>query len=927
MGKYLGFIGAAALGFATFGAFTILGSSYAVLAGLTAFSIASSLFGGIGQEQPEGPGPQDLDVTASSQARIIPVIFGRRRLAGNIVRYDKETFSSRELRESSGGGGKGKGGKGGGGDGVTVGYEYYLTWEEGICMGPIDQFHAIYSMPGDDKTADGSSFSAARATTTLEGTKAEGAKTSEGGTVILYQGSASQTRDSTDNYTQQYQVSTGNAFWDNLINAMADETPTPPEELSAFEQFKYRYFGGITPPNDPPETFLDLNYRHVVWAFFKNFRMGPSPSPKSHLYELSRTPVCLDENGTPLTDFPTRAHPSSSDSRYYEANPAAIVWEILTNKIWGRGLSPAKLNVDDFRAAAKYYETNRIGMSLLLTQAQDIGAAIDNIKDHVGLTSWWDGDQVRCRIIHDTARNSTSAIRINSDMVDNVRMNRPTWAETINELRITFKNRQNNYQDEIVVVSNLAAQTMTGRIISKQVTMAGFGLRTIAEKEGRRMLNEISVPRATLEFEMNRLKSNIGPADLIEFIWSEWTEYTYATYWRVQNIEDDADAGTIKVTLMEDFWLSAREGTPESFEQPTPPINDWTPRENHILQLGEPDNTAIATAEMGKLRIYNLPSTFTAYSDYFLAAAERVTTAISAVSLLHRPGGSADSFSNLGDFSPFAHFGTLLSDNASTLKNDRESVFHIALDFPTTAETTLLSAVSTVSTASDDLEVLRQEGKPLMIINGEFILPGSMTKIGDNEYEITNCLRGFAGTARGQHATDDEVVIIPAFTPGLYMIPRGSTPTNSREFQAVPSILGAAYPDDAVSFTTQITTLPVHAPPPELYSWSRIGDDYTIALRPRFADRGAGFLTDLQTSLETLHSDLDGITYWIEPRDGAANNGDVEQFLGTFTPDHGNLANTGLVNGSWTAPAGTTSLRIYANKNGIRSSEYTTIEG
>ena len=86
-------------------------------------------FGGDSSISTESTTPYaSIRIQTSTQGVCIPVIFGTQRITGNLIWAGD--FQANAV--SSGGGGKGGGGKGG-----TTSYEYYSSYQMGICEGPI----------------------------------------------------------------------------------------------------------------------------------------------------------------------------------------------------------------------------------------------------------------------------------------------------------------------------------------------------------------------------------------------------------------------------------------------------------------------------------------------------------------------------------------------------------------------------------------------------------------------------------------------------------------------------------------------------------------------------------------------------------------------------------------------------------------------
>ncbi len=98
----------------------------------------------------EGPRLADLDVMASSEGAPIPRVYGRARLAGQVIwATPLEEVVTVSDNDSGGGGGKGMlfagGGSGSGGNGTTTTYSYFANFAVGLCEGPIGRIARVWA--------------------------------------------------------------------------------------------------------------------------------------------------------------------------------------------------------------------------------------------------------------------------------------------------------------------------------------------------------------------------------------------------------------------------------------------------------------------------------------------------------------------------------------------------------------------------------------------------------------------------------------------------------------------------------------------------------------------------------------------------------------------------------------------------------------
>lgn len=163
----------------------VIGAYFGGPAGASIGFSLGSLVGGLvdPEEGPttQGPRLQDLTVQSSAEGVGIPIVFGRARIAGNVIWAQpiKET----RLEEETGGG---KGGMMGGGGGTQVSYTYSVSFAIGICEGPITGIRKIWA---DSKLFFDTSASVNAETLLVSSERAE--------SIRVYPGSETQSADPT----------------------------------------------------------------------------------------------------------------------------------------------------------------------------------------------------------------------------------------------------------------------------------------------------------------------------------------------------------------------------------------------------------------------------------------------------------------------------------------------------------------------------------------------------------------------------------------------------------------------------------------------------------------------------------------------------------------------------------------------------------
>lgn len=225
------------------------------------------------------------------------------------------------------------GGKSGGGGLQVTGYKYYLSMLMGLCRGPIDEVLAI-------KIGDLSAW-----TGSITG-------------------------------NDSFQIDAPNLFGgDQKEGGVQGGVDTyfgaPDQDLTVSDVATS--IGGDMP-----------SLRGLASLYYKGAICSNSPYPKAWAVRVRRalngwhggTAWYPEEAIIPLR--------GSDHSIIAAMNPAHIIYECLTNPVWGRGLPTAALDEPSFTSAAKVFCAEGFGLCLKWSRATDLGAFVQLVMDHVG---------------------------------------------------------------------------------------------------------------------------------------------------------------------------------------------------------------------------------------------------------------------------------------------------------------------------------------------------------------------------------------------------------------------------------------------------------------------------------------------------------------------------------------------------------------
>jgi hypothetical protein len=854
----------------------ILGAVIAVFAVVTQqyyllFSAALMIAGGAYSLtfEPEGSSQDgarntELKMATTAVGAPVPVVFGEVRISPNYLHYDEDTYLITEITE------KPAGGKGGGeAEDQVVGYKYSLKWEAGLCMGPVDEIGMVYGMPGEIEMLPSdtwTTFSGDYVDINLSGTD------DQEGAIRVYKGSSNQTR-----------IASGDKYFAN-----------------------------------------GMNYRNVCFAMFGiglPFTYGRSPAVPTYQVVVRRIPQCLRDNGSTVTEIQTRASDSISDKEYHQANPAAIIYEIITNKVWGRGLSSDIINEASFELCSEFFLTKKIGMSFALDKAESISDVLEGIRRHLKTILTWDGEQYKLRCLMDVGQTHQYIQTLKQDEITDLTINRPMWENTINEVRAEFQSQTRAYRPDVVHLQDIAnKEAVNGRVSPTRIQFSGFSLFNLTLQQAQRILSEMSYPYMTATWEMNRYKSHVEVGDIVRVVWNEFGENITTTYWMIVTIEDGAsDDENIKITAIEDQLLSPVNGEELAIAEVPGyyPWERWQEVDEGEVTLDDPPEPP--TDPITPVHVFEMPAITTAMQNSrTMITGQRPSG--STISVEHVYSEDGLNFTFISTFPTFSLTGALVDEIPLGNYWDRGPGYDI--DITDVDDLASFLAVNQVDTPEDDLETITSQIANFMVIQDEIIQVGIFEQVDSDTVKVRNIVRGMFGTPIRKHEAGENIFFFTERRDGVV------TSLLERE----KDFYWRGHPISRYgTFTGSPTSVQPKPSPtyrglgqrplaPEGYSIVD-GSTMTIKVRPQFAISGAGvqrFFEIMPTPVGTLPQ-----TFFVEQLDNLGAVVDPPTvYPDTWTPPTLDGVGDGVVTLSVPKFSGAKTIRVYSAQGGLRSVRY-----
>lgn len=402
---------------------------------------------------------------------------------------------------------------------VTTGYKYYIGIQFALCRGPVDEIRRIWI--GEKEVS----------TTILTGDGSISIDKPElfGGTELGNGGVV------------------GTVSWKK-----GSDTQIVNSYLAPFQQQ-----GGDSPA-----------YRGTAYCTFEGGYVGTATQIKPWAFEIRRLPVGPGAVGA-------KAVNSSAD-----ANPAYVLYEILTDSEWGLGFPVADIDTTAFNAVADTLVTEGNGFSFVLDGTREINDLMDEVQRQIDGVVFLDQQTGKwtIKLARDDFNPLTIPVLNETNLKEVKDFSRGSWNDTTNYVTLEFVDRSRDYFKTFSLAQDLANYRIQGVNNKANIVMPGVKDKTLANSIVWRELRMLSFPLAKATVLVNREFWDVYPTDAIK-----WTCASLGfadLIMRVSRINlGELAEGQIELTLVQDVFSTE---TP-SFGDPPP--TGWSPPSNTLVPI------------------------------------------------------------------------------------------------------------------------------------------------------------------------------------------------------------------------------------------------------------------------------------------------------------------------------------------------------
>lgn len=244
----------------------------------------------------------------------------------------------------------------------------------------------------------------------------------------------------------------GDVVWDGVISSLA----TDAVDLSIESRGMIRIYWGtetqhMDPLLDPAHSKVDYYSAMRGQSYLRGDRIFLGPD---------RTTVPNIE--VRLARYPSPSWFDSGSDVYADGcNPVAVLWDWWTNKRFGMGRPENTLDVPRLLAASRQLYAEGIAVSPLLTNTKEMRGLISNLLEYCDGYPTSYGGLFGIELARPTT--VTGMQFTDRDLLADPNLTFQSWLDTYDEVRVTFRNRLNDDQDDLAKHHELANFVATGR--------------------------------------------------------------------------------------------------------------------------------------------------------------------------------------------------------------------------------------------------------------------------------------------------------------------------------------------------------------------------------------------------------------------------------------------------------------------------------
>ena len=312
--------------------------------------------------------------------------------------------------------------------------------------------------------------------------------------------------------------------------------------------------------------------RNVSWASIFG-TWGTNGSIRELKFELERLPNPFGSGGDDYYAINDGAFQDGDSRARYDANPAFILYELLTSTLFGAAIPAGSIDSTSFLIVGAILHNANFGISLQLHEKATMNNIKDEILKHINAIIETDRDTGKLSlrllrddwVLDDLKNNATGTSSVEGDpgfirtsftdgIIVTVNELAQTSADTINtEFKVAYIDRRRNYTNQIAVAYNNAAMQSIGNVNSLEMPYKMCHNEAVAQKVAWREMRMLASAPKPMEITFTRAAFDLKKGDVIVINWTPLGLVDFVV--RVKTVNyGDVNSEVIVANVVEDAF-------------------------------------------------------------------------------------------------------------------------------------------------------------------------------------------------------------------------------------------------------------------------------------------------------------------------------------------------------------------------------------
>lgn len=209
----------------------------------------------------------------------------------------------------------------------------------------------------------------------------------------------------------------------------------------------------------------------------------------------------------------------------YDANPVCALYEFMTraNNEYGGGYSVVQFNTGNWIAAAEQVHSEGLGISRMFDTDRSVDDVVDDYLQLIDGVININMTTGKFELV--LARNDYDVDDIleigDDEIIELVEYKRGAWAETFNEVKLSYIDRTQNFESIPIAAQDGANSSGQAEVNSTTVSIEGLSNPTTANKALWRELKVLSSPLATIGLKLTRAGFQLYGGAVFKYVGSK----------------------------------------------------------------------------------------------------------------------------------------------------------------------------------------------------------------------------------------------------------------------------------------------------------------------------------------------------------------------------------------------------------------------